>query len=283
MADYILSAFADEVTPVFEDQLAYLKGRGVGFIEPRNVDGVNVSSLTADQAKDAKAKLDAYGIRVSSIGSPIGKIGIDEDFDAHIKLFENTVEVAKRFETKNIRMFSFFYPAGTDVHDHLDAVTARLETLLDIADKNGLVLCHENEARIFGEDPKDCLTLMEHFGGRLKSVLDMGNFAFCKKDPWEGYELLHPYIEYIHIKDAFPDGTIVPAGKGKGRIEDILRAYNAYTDKAVFLTMEPHLTVFAGLNKLSNMDDIKVQNAFETPEKAFDAALAAMREILSRI
>ena len=64
---------------------------------------------------------------------------------------------------------------------------------------------------------------------------------------------------------------------------EILSAYNKYTDKDTFLTMEPHLTVFDGLNKLSNLDDIKVQNAYATPEEAFDTAVAALRDILARL
>ena len=54
-------------------------------------------------------------------------------------------------------------------------------------------------------------------------------------------------------------------------------------DRDIFLTLEPHLTVFSGLDKLSNLAEIKVQNAFETPEAAFDAAVSALRAILAEI
>ena len=227
--------------------------------------------------------LDDYKIGVSSVGSPIGKISVEDDFADHIRLFEHVMDIAEIFETKNIRMFSFFYPKDTGVHTHRAAVLARLEILLELAEKRGLTLCHENEKAIYGEAPEDCLDLMKHFDGRLKSVLDMGNFAFCQKDPMKGYEYLAPYIEYIHIKDAFYDTRIVPAGQGEGKVFEILSAYNKYPDKDTFLTMEPHLTVFDGLNKLSNLDDIKVQNAYATPEEAFDTAVAALRGILARL
>ena len=283
MAKYILSAFADEVSPVFDEQLDYLKSRGIGYIEPRNIDGTNVSSLDDAQLSTAVSKLEKYGIGVSSVGSPLGKISVADDFADHIRLLERTIEIAKAFGTKNIRMFSFFYPEGTFAREHRAAVMARLEIMLELAEKNGINLCHENEARIFGETPDDCHYLMEYFGGRLKSVLDMGNFAFCKQDPLKGYEAVKDYIEYIHIKDANYDTSIVPAGCGAGRIEEILSDYNKVTDRNVFLTLEPHLTVFSGLDKLSNMDDIKVQNAYETPVAAFDAAKAALEAILAKI
>ncbi len=283
MAHYILSAFADEVSSDFTKQLEYLKSKDISYIEPRNINGTGVAAITLEEAKNAKKMLDDYKIGVSSIGSPIGKISVEDDFADHIRLFEHVMDIAELFETKNIRMFSFFYPKNTDVHTHRAAVLARLEILLELAEKRGLTLCHENEKAIYGEAPEDCLDLMKHFDGRMKSVLDMGNFAFCQKDPMKGYEYLAPYIEYIHIKDAFYDTRIVPAGQGEGKVFEILSAYNKYTDKDTFLTMEPHLTVFDGLNKLSNMDDIKVQNAYATPEEAFDAAVAALRGILERI
>ena len=283
MAHYILSAFADEVSSDFTKQLEYLKSKDISYIEPRNINGTGVAAITLEEAKNAKKMLDDYKIGVSSIGSPIGKISVEDDFADHIRLFEHVMDIAELFETKNIRMFSFFYPKNTDVHTHRAAVLARLEILLELAEKRGLTLCHENEKAIYGEAPEDCLDLMKHFDGRMKSVLDMGNFAFCQKDPMKGYEYLAPYIEYIHIKDAFYDTRIVPAGQGEGKVFEILSAYNKYTDKDTFLTMEPHLTVFDGLNKLSNMDDIKVQNAYATPEEAFNAAVAALRGILERI
>ena len=283
MAHYILSAFADEVSSDFTKQLEYLKSKDISYIEPRNINGTGVAAITLEEAKNAKKMLDDYKIGVSSVGSPIGKISVEDDFADHIRLFEHVMDIAEIFETKNIRMFSFFYPKNTDVHTHRAAVLARLEILLELAEKRGLTLCHENEKAIYGEAPEDCLDLMKHFDGRMKSVLDMGNFAFCQKDPMKGYEYLAPYIEYIHIKDAFYDTRIVPAGQGEGKVFEILSAYNKYTDKDTFLTMEPHLTVFDGLNKLSNMDDIKVQNAYATPEEAFDAAVAALRGILERI
>lgn len=283
MANFILSAFADEVSSDFTKQLDYLKSRDISYIEPRNINGTGVAAITLEEAKNAKRMLDDYKIGVSSVGSPIGKISVEDDFADHIRLFEHVMDIAEIFETKNIRMFSFFYPKDTDVHTHRAAVIARLEILLELAEKRGLTLCHENEKAIYGEAPEDCLELMKHFDGRLKSVLDMGNFAFCQKDPMKGYEYLAPYIEYIHIKDAFYDTRIVPAGQGEGKVFEILSAYNKYTDKDTFLTMEPHLTVFDGLNKLSNLDDIKVQNAYATPEEAFDTAVAALRGILARL
>lgn len=283
MANFILSAFADEVSPIFAEQLEYLKNRGISYIEPRNIDGVNISSIDEDLLKRTKKLLDNYQIGVSAIGSPIGKISVCDDFAEHIRLFERTIEIAKTLETKNIRMFSFFYPKDTTAESHRAEVMARLEILLEIASRNGITLCHENEKSIYGETPELCADVMRSFGGKMRSVFDMGNFAFCRCDPLEGYKALEDYIEYIHIKDAKFDTSIVPAGEGDGKVREILSAFNKKTDRNVFLTLEPHLTVFSGLNKLSNLDDIKVTNAYETPDEAFDAAISALKAILAEI
>ncbi len=283
MAKYVLSAFADEVTPVFADQIKYAKKQGFKYLELRNMDETNISSITLEQAKEYKKQLDEAGLKVSAIGSPIGKIDITEDQTEHFELFRHTMDLADIFETKAIRIFSYFYPEGTDPHDYREQIMENLGKMLDEAEARGIILCHENEARIYGEKAPECADVMKQFGGRMKSVLDMGNFAFCHEDPMKGYEAVKDYIHYIHIKDAFDDGTIVKAGSGEGKVEEILALYDKVTDGEIILTLEPHLNKFTGLDKLSNMDDIKVECIYENPEVAFDAGTAALREILAKI
>ena len=283
MAKYILSAFADEVTSNFAQQLKYLNKQSIDFIELRSLDDVNVSSLTIEKAKEYKQMMEKHNIRASAIGSPIGKIDITKDQTEHFELFTHALDLAELFETDKVRMFSYFYPKGTDVHDFREQILENLGKMLDEAEKRGIKLCHENEARIYGEAPVDCEDILKYFGGRMKAVFDMGNFRLGGYDPLEGYDRLHTYVEYIHIKDGFSNGVIVPAGEGEGKIKEILAMYNDYTDREVFLTLEPHLITFSGLNKLSNMDDIKVQNAFETPELAFDKATENLRNIIASI
>ena len=83
MAIFRLSAFADEYSPNFDEQIKGLLANGIHLMEPRGIDGVNISDLTKEKTLEVKAKLDAAGIGISALGSPIGKIRIDEDFEAH--------------------------------------------------------------------------------------------------------------------------------------------------------------------------------------------------------
>jgi sugar phosphate isomerase/epimerase len=155
--------------------------------------------------------------------------------------------------------------------------------MVEKAQKRKINLCHENEHNIYGENPDDCADLMKYFGGALKSVFDNGNFAFTNYNALDAYDKLNDYIEYFHIKDAYMGSEIVPAGMGDGKIYEVLSEYNKITNRDVFLTLEPHLTVFGGLDKLANVSELKMGVQFESAEKAFDAATEALRNILKKI
>ncbi|MBQ2253870.1 MAG: sugar phosphate isomerase/epimerase [Clostridia bacterium] len=211
-ANFIFSAFADEITPDFDGQLAALKELGIPLLELRGVDGKSFVQLTDEEVDAVKAKLDAAGIGLSALGSPIGKMDADGDFDAHLALLDRIMDIGDKLGCKRIRMFSF-YPGTLDKDAFEKRVYEWMEILVSKAEARGFTLCHENEKDIYGDSPIHEEALMAHFGGRLKAVLDPGNFAFCKMDPAPAYPLLKDYIEYFHIKDADEEGIIVPPGK----------------------------------------------------------------------
>ena len=279
MAELILSAFADEYDPDFETQLKALNKLGISYIEVRFVDGKNISALSDAELERAKILLDRYGIKVSAIGSPLGKIKLDDDIDAHIELTERVCCIANYLGAKYIRMFSFYPGKDKAVSECKTEVIEALSRMLDVADKHGVVMCHENEARIYGEAPEACLELLKHFNGRLKAVFDMGNFALEGYDPIYAYGLLKDYVEYFHIKDGFKHGAIVPAGKGEAKIAQILSEYALSDGKDTFISLEPHLTTFSGLSALTE-NQIKHEFVYETPQIAFEVAAEMLKEIL---
>ena len=283
MDKFILSGFADEICDSFEEQLAYLNKLAIPCVEVRGVDGKNVSSLTEEEAYAAKQKLDAAGITVSAIGSPIGKIGIDDDFDAHIKVFRNTLKVAGILGTKRIRIFSFYIPSGEDYKAYKTPVMERLRALLAIADEEGYILCHENEKGIYGDSPEGCLDIMKEFGGCIRCVFDHANFINGGFEPFPyAYEMLKDYIDYMHIKDAKPDG-IYPAGMGDGRIKETLELIKSQPKFTGILSIEPHLTVFTGLKDLESKEKSIVVNKYASKPEAFTAAADAIKGILAEL
>ena len=260
MAEFILSAFADEYSPNFDEQIEGLKKNGVGFMEIRGVDGKNISDLTEDEMKAVREKLDKAGIGVSSIGSPIGKI----------------------LGTKNIRMFSFYMPEGVTREEARPEVMKRLTAMLEIAKAEGVTLCHENEKGIYGDSPETCLDIQKEFGGEIKLIFDPANFIECGYEPYpHGFELLGDRIYYMHIKDADENHKIAPAGKGIGRIPDIIKELDKREGR-LFLTVEPHLRVFKGLEALETDEKTKMPNTYATSYEAFGAAVDAIKAIIAK-
>ncbi|MBQ9086969.1 MAG: sugar phosphate isomerase/epimerase [Clostridia bacterium] len=280
MANYTLSAFADEYAADLDDQLAMLREQRVGYLELRFLGEKNVADLTVEDADEVKKKLDSAGIRLSAIGSPLGKINLADDFPAHMERAKRLFEVAGRLDARNIRIFSFYLHQGKTAAECREEVLDKLGQLLDAAKKSGVTLCHENEALIYGESPDRCLDLLNAFSGELRAVFDMGNFVLDGHDPQNAYRLLAPYIEYFHIKDALYEGAIVPPGMGNASIREILEEHREASTRDVFVTLEPHLETFDGLNQLVGKT---FQNPyrFESKEIAFLTAMKQLKEILS--
>ena len=155
MAEFILSAFADEAGSTPKEQIDALVANGIRYIEPRSFWGKGVLSLTDDELVDIKNSLDEAAIKVGSLGSPIGKYPITEPLDKHLTDFARAIEVCKIFGTKNMRIFSFFIPKGDNPRNYSDEVILRMKKLSEIAKENGITLNHENEKEIFGQNPEE--------------------------------------------------------------------------------------------------------------------------------
>ena len=190
---------------------------------------------------------------------------LDEDMNAHLETAKTVFEAARTLGAKYVRVFSFYAPEGKKITDMRDEVFAGMEALLKLAREYGVTLCHENEALIYGDVPERCRELLDHFGGELKCVFDMGNFVLEGVTPYpDAYELLKKDIAYFHIKDSLAAGAIVPPGKGEASIKEILAAYEAEFSHDFFVSLEPHLQLFDGKNAL-------VGRAFENPYQYADA------------
>lgn len=273
-------AFADEVGERIDEQIAAMKENGLDGLEIRNADGVNVSDISDSKAREIKHKLDNAGLKVWSIGSPIGKINIEkDDFLLHTEKYKRTLEIADILGAENIRLFSFFTPSETR-NDYLEKVVERLSVFVDIAKGAAVTLCHENEKGIFGDVPERC-ELLHKALPEIKAVFDPANYIQCGVDTVKAWEMLKPFVKYLHIKDALKDGSVVPAGKGAGNVKTILDDYVAMGGRNV--TLEPHLSVFSGLDKLESKDEKSVVGTvYKYPDNrsAFDAAVSSLRELL---
>ena len=282
MEQIILSGFSDEIAPEFDKQLETIKEFGISHIELRAADGINVSDLTEEKVKEVNAKLAAAGIGVSSIGSPIGKIGIAEEFAPHLDKLKRTLEIQKELDAPYVRMFSFYLPKDRDPGEFREEVLDRMGKMVEEAEKWDSVLLHENEKGIYGDNVSRCKDLMDAFyGPHFRAVFDFANFVEVGQQTLPAYENLKPYIEYVHVKDALmKEKKVVPAGRGDGHVKEILADLIGGGWKG-FLSLEPHLTDFAGLAALEQ-DAQKRGDALDG-KSAWKLALDSLRAILNEI
>ena len=273
-------AFSDEASPMMAGQIAAMRRNDLAGPELRGVDGQSISDLSPEKAREVRKLLDDAGLKVRSLGSPIGKISLADDFAAHLDRLRRTVDLARILGAGRIRMFSFYPKEGQTPEQMRGQVLDQLGTMLDACGGSGVRLCHENEKGIYGENAARCLDLLSS-EKRLLGIFDPANFVQSGQDTLEAWAMLKDRTDYLHIKDAFfADGRVVPAGCGDGHVPEIVRDFLARGGEA--MTVEPHLTVFAGLKALEREGERSAVDAYayESADAAFDAACGALKKIL---
>ena len=282
MSKFVISGFSDEIDSSVDIQFDGLNRLVIKYFEPRNIDGKNIADITLEEAEKLKEKMDENGIGVSSIGSPIGKISITDDFDRHLELLGHVIELAKVLETKYIRVFSFYIPKDEKPEKYRDEVMRRMKAMAELAEKENVMLLHENEKEIYGDIAPRCADILKTVDSPcLKAVFDPANFVQCGQKVYpDAYELLKPYILYMHIKDAEADGHVVPAGAGIGNVENILKSLKE-SGYDGFVSLEPHLGEFEGLSQLEHGDIMK--GLEKSGMDTFTLAYEALNKILERI
>lgn len=283
MPNVKIYAFADEAGQDVGAQIEAMLRNGLQGLEVRGVDGQNVSEIGLAKAREVRGRLEDAGLAAWSVGSPIGKIDIAEgDFPAHLDLLRHTLDVARELGAENLRLFSFYIPAGDDPARWRGEVAERVARMAELCRAWGVCPCHENEKGIYGDVAARCLDLHQSVPG-LAAVFDPANFIQCGQDTAGAWAQLKPWVKYLHIKDALWDGSVVPAGCGEGHVAEIVGDFLAAGGEV--MTLEPHLAVFDGLASLEH-DGIRSGiggYAYASSDAAFDAAAAALRGILEHI
>jgi sugar phosphate isomerase/epimerase len=270
-----LSAFADEVTENFLAQVEYLAGEKVGHIEPRFINKKNIMDLSKGEMDEARTMIRDHGLKVSAIGSPIGKVKLDEPFEPHLDKFKHAVDLALFFETPFIRMFSYYAPEGKDINEYREQVLERMAAKVEVLAGADVTMVHENEADIYGHTAANCVDLIEAIDSpKLRLVYDPANFVWGEKmtDNVEVcWPVMKPYVVHIHIKDWKLDAADVGSipGEGDGQIKELLTELAAINYDGC-MTMEPHLQLGG-------------QFGGTTGPELFSRAIAAVREIAAEV
>lgn len=252
-----LSAFGDEIAGPLEEQCRVLAEQGVGLVELRSAWGTNVGDFDGALCERAQRVLREFGIGVSAIGSPLGKVPAEEAVEEEQPRLERSLEAAERLGTRLVRVFSY-YVLG-EYETLRETVLRRLQAMAEEARRRELVLVLENESWIYGDLPKRCLDVLRSVDSpALRFAFDPANFVQCGADPMKAWSQLRPYVAHFHIKDAVPVDrsglepypapvphdrlmdSVRPAGEGAGHLPELLRALVADGYQGV-LTLEPHL------------------------------------------
>ena len=252
-----LSAFADEAAPDLATQMDVLESVRVKAIDVRSIEGQNVSTFTNEQAAACRRQMDDRGFRTACIGSPIGKIRLDEPMAPHLEALARCIEIAHIMGTPYIRVFSFFAPRDGDFSGARREVFDRLSKMLQAARAGNVVLLHENEFDVYGRSAAECLDIMETFGGdQFKFIFDPANFVVGDIKPYDDAwtKGLGDLTYWFHIKDAVKGQPhCCPAGQGQGQFDKIFADLKRRRWSGT-MTIEPHLTAWGQFGSFSGAD-----------------------------
>lgn len=240
---WTLSGFGDEIDDDPVVQTAVLNSLGARHIEVRGAWGTNVVDFTAEQLAELRAVLDRRSTGVSAIASPIGKVAVSLPVEHEVERLQRAIDAAHALDARYVRIFSFYPAEGQEPGDIRDEVLVRMRALAERAEREGVILLHENEKEIYGDIPSRVLDIVESVGSSaLRLAWDNANFVQCGVKPFtEAWPLLHEYVDYLQVKDAVAaTGQVVPAGSGDG---ELLETVTALRDRGYdgFASLEPHL------------------------------------------
>ncbi len=291
MKDKILiSGFADEISPDFDQQLKTVTDLGMHYISFRSADGKGVADHSVQEVVEKiLPRLQAAKVGVSSLGSPIGKVGVtdEEGFAKQLRQLHTLCEISKVLDCRFIRVFSFFIPEGEDAASYRDVVLEKLRKMIAVAQEHDIILLHENEKEIYGDIGPRCLDLMENLGcPHFQFAFDFANFVQCGEDTEKCWDMLQKYIAYIHIKDAVSTNKEnVVCGTGEGKIQKLLTRAIREEGYEGFLTLEPHLVLFDSLASLETTaaENIIKENKAKDGADGYAMQYRALCEILDKI
>ena len=285
----IISGFADEIDPQLDVQLKVVKDLGMEYICFRAADGKGVAEYTLDEVKESiLPRLNAAGVKVSSLGSPIGKIDIDDDaaYEKQLAQLDTLCRICNLLDCKYIRMFSFWM-LNKNPDEWKDEVLKKLRGFAEIAAKYDVILIHENEKDIYGDTAARCAGLLDELASpNFKAAFDFANFVQCGENTAECWELLKEHVAYIHIKDAVAGkNENVVCATGDGQIPEILKKAIREDGYEGFLTLEPHLVLFATLQSLEVVDATEVisENKAKDGAEGYAMQYNALKDVLAAI
>ena len=262
-----LGILTDEVAPGFDEALDWVAEQGLPHVEVRVIDGRNTIELSDDQVRDVRRRVDARGLYVSAIASPLFKCALDpgrpvasgdrfgqgeESVEAHFAKLERTIAIAKMLDAPRIRIFSFW--REREPARHLAEVISHLKRAAEVARRAGVLLLVENEPSCNGGFAEEVAGIVRGVDSpAVKALWDPGNEAYGGREAFPaGYHFVKDVVGHVHLKDAYigQDGKArcVPLGSGVVPWISHFRALSVDGYRGLF-TIETHFTPDGGTRK----------------------------------
>ncbi|MGL4538637.1 sugar phosphate isomerase/epimerase family protein [Cetobacterium sp.] len=283
-----ISGFIDEIDIGFEKEVEVIKKLGMKYIELRSVNGTNISDLSIEKVNDIKKYLQNKNIKISCIASPIGKINIDEidfenKFEEHLKKFKHVLDISQILKVKYVRVFSFFLKKEQK-EKYKDLILEKMKSFIKEISELDIILLHENEKGIYGDDIESSLKLIEEIDSeKFRLIFDPANFIQVGISPLKAYEKLKKFVEYVHLKDAnFSSQENVLIGTGDGEILELLKELKKEKYEG-FLSLEPHLINFSVLQSLEQEDVNERKVQFKDGKEVFKKSLETLLKMIEKI
>ena len=261
---WTLTGFADEVPLSFKGQLRVLTRVGIQHVDLRHLGRTPVLEAKPRHLNAAQRTLDEAGIAVASIATTVGKVPVTESFTRQLNGLKQAIELAHRFGTPRVRIFSNVLPRKDDPAQHRRPVLGRMDRFADLAADEGITLLLENEATTFASLPTRTADIARSVDAdNLRLIFDPVGFLRVGVRPTEALSVLRPWVSYLHVKDARKAGkVVVMPGTGEAQLPEIVRtlATDGFTGTAA---LEPAVGL-GGRRPASPGDWQKASRAFGT-------------------
>ncbi len=284
--EVLLSGFCDEISTSkrIDEQFSVAAALGLRYVTLRFLDcgnGVkNILSLDHNERSLVRQRLTDFGLQVSTLGSPVGKVKIVDIPDGTSNVFRpwpdyldnevaRAIELAQFFDTKLVRGFSFYHPKGSDPREYFALAASRLSEIVKRCADAGLVFGLEVEANLIGHNASSLLEIVERVKHKsMRLIFDGANLVtqgYSTAEVFQQWQKMKPHVGWLHVKDYFAAGTerqswvdeerlnqFVPVGDGDSGyaeiFQDMQTTFAEIASKAaeigipgIFLDLEPHL------------------------------------------
>jgi sugar phosphate isomerase/epimerase len=219
-----IAAITDEFSPDLETALSAMQEIGMSAAELRVIWGKNIMDLSEEELERVRAITTSLGFQVISIASPLlkcllpGAPPVDSrfqhdvfaskhTFDDQPRLAERAFGIAKKFNARIVRVFSFW--RTVEPEKCFDGIVRSLSTLVEAAARQDLIIGLENEHACNIATARETARLLQALPHpNLRVVWDPANAYVAGENPYpEGYRLLPPdRIVHVHAKDCHLDG-----------------------------------------------------------------------------